>query len=440
MKGNHGRLLITSFFSILLMNFCITILKLKTDFNCNTPIGINISNNELGNEKAEITITNYGWLHPDPQIGIKVPRCMATRDFNDAIQAHERYNESAWRDLDANPNPQRPIIAFLDIDICKHIHWPKFNGDWKTNSDVEYGRTPLSEMSNFTFDVYSKDCIIIDKALQSPALSSPKSRLVVLSCHDLGPRDFPCLRADRNASGIYSKLVVGHLSAHRKDTFPNDFGIPPWPLKVVHLNQTQKDSIRSCRKSSRDLLFSFSGRIRKPFRAFHRYFERLHGREGIYAVFHNDHYENTTKNTWGWAMVESSGPLEQAKDLYYQLLIKSDFVGAPLGDCLYSLRFSEALAAGAIPVVYSDGWVLPYNMDVVDWSQLAVLLPQRQVRKTMKILRSIPLEKRCDMQRKGYAFFQKYLAHSSGRLRAVLEIVDKSLARPVPMTFSSAPE
>jgi Exostosin family len=298
----------------------------------------------------------------------------------------------------------------------------------------------ISEMSTFSFDVYSEDCSVIDKALQSPALSSPKSRLVVLSCHDVGPQDIPCLQGDRNSSEIYSKLVVGHLSAHRKDTHPNDFGLPPWPLKVVELNQTQKDDIRTCRACSRDLLFSFSGRRRKPFRAFHKYFERRHGREGIYAVFHNDDYENTTKNMWGWSMLESSGPLKQADDMYYQLLIRSNFMGAPLGDCLYSLRFAEALSAGAIPVVFSDGWVLPYNMDVVDWSELAVLLPQRQVRETLDVLLNIPIEKRCEMRRKGFNFFQRYLAHSSGRLRAVLEIVDKSLVTSIPTTFSFAPE
>jgi hypothetical protein len=127
------------------MNVSLSVWQLKVRFLCNIPVGISslkIKNAHDTETKTEITITNYGWFHPDPLRGINVSRCIAMRDFNNAIEAHERYNESAWRDLDANPNPQRPIIAFLDIDTCRHMHWPKFNGDWKTNSDVEYGRPP----------------------------------------------------------------------------------------------------------------------------------------------------------------------------------------------------------------------------------------------------------------------------------------------------------
>ena len=90
----------------------------------------------------EITITNYGWFDLDPQVGIKLPRCLAAKDFNDAIVAHERYNANAWHDLEQNPDPNRPIIAFMDIDTCNLIHWPKFGGDFVTNSDLEGGRPP----------------------------------------------------------------------------------------------------------------------------------------------------------------------------------------------------------------------------------------------------------------------------------------------------------
>jgi hypothetical protein len=89
-------------------------------------------------------------------------------------------------------------------------------------------------------------------------------------------------------------------------------------------------------------------------------------------------------------------------------------IGAPQDDCLYSVRFSELSSAGAI--VYSNGRVLPFNKDIVDW--IWVILPQREVNSTL--LRPILKEKRCDMRRRGFEFFQKYLVHSSGRLRAIV--------------------
>ena len=78
--------------------------------------------------KREITVTNFGWFHPDPQKGFQTMRSMAMKYFNDAILAHERFNASAWHDLDQNPNLERAIIAFLDYDTCQILHWPSFGG------------------------------------------------------------------------------------------------------------------------------------------------------------------------------------------------------------------------------------------------------------------------------------------------------------------------
>jgi hypothetical protein len=84
---------------------------------------------------------------------------------------------------------------------------------------------------------------------------------------------------------------------------------------------------------------------------------------------------------------------------------------------------------------------------VVDWSDVAVLIPQRRVNETMDILRAIPDETRCQMRKKGLEVYQRYVADSAGRLRAILEIVDAGLARQKrnlssdpPMEFSAVPE
>lgn len=391
--------------------------------------------------QREITITNFGWSHPDPQKGITTVRSLSMRHFIDAIHVHQRFNASAWRDLHQNPNPERPIIAFLDYDTCQLLHWPKFAG-YEFNADTEGGRTPFA-MENF-----SDECSIVEQALRSPALSSPDSRLVVMSCKDFGPpsRDH-CLGADRNVSGIYSKLVVGHMSAHKTQIHPLDFGIPPWPVKTVALNEDQIHDIETCQNTSRSLLFSFVGRRRIPFPQYHRYLEPLHQTDGIYAVFQDDHYVKADHplNFLGNAVISPVPAEEQKQHVFYNLLTNSVFAGAPRGDGLYSVRFSEILSSGAIPVVYSDGWVLPYNKDVVDWSEVAVLLPQRSVHTTMDVLRAISDETRCQMRTKGFEVYQRYVADSAGRLRAILQIVDAALARQTnthdpPVEFSSAPD
>ena len=255
-------------------------------------------------------------------------------------------------------------------------------------------------------------------------MSSPDSRLVILSCQENGPQSVPCLRADRNVTGVFPKLVVGHMSAHKNYTRPSDFGLPSWPVKPVTLNQGQLDDVQTCRNSSRALLFSFQGRRRVPFPQFDKYLRPLHGKEGVHAIFQVDHYKQShhPQNLWGGSVLAPVAPENQTQDDYYNILKNSTFAGSPLGDKLYSVRFSEILSAGTIPVVYADGWVLPYNKDVVDWSELAVLIPQRKVNQTMDLLRLIPAKERCEMQQKVLAFYNNYVADSHGRLRAVLKL------------------
>lgn len=125
--------------------------------------------------QREITMTNFGWFHPDPVKGLTFVRSLAMKHFNDAIVAHERFNASAWQDLHHTPNPERPIIVFLDYDTCQLYHWPRFPGR-EMIADIEGGREQL-----MTYN-FSKECCLIESALRSPALSSPDSRLVVVSC------------------------------------------------------------------------------------------------------------------------------------------------------------------------------------------------------------------------------------------------------------------
>ena len=393
-------------------------------------------------DSREITMTNFGWFHPNPRKGLTFMRCQAMRHFNDAILAHERFNASAWQDLEQNPDPERAIIAFLDYDTCQLLHWPKFGGN-EFNADLEGGREPFARCD------FSKECSMVIRALRSPALSSPDSRLVVMSCKDFGPSRNHCLGGERNASGIFSKLIVGHMSAYKPDTYPLDFGIPPWPVKTVTLNKSQLHEIETCQNSSRSLLFSFVGRSRIPFPEFQEFFKARHGKGGIHVVFQWDHYVQSgePRNALGGTVVAPVAPENQTHDNFYNVLTSSVFAGSPRGDCLYSVRFSEILSSGAIPVVYADGWVLPYNRDVVDWSDVAVLIPQRRVNETIDILRAIPDETRCQMRKKGLEVYQRYVADSAGRLRAILEIVDAGLARQKrnlssdpPMEFSAVPE
>jgi hypothetical protein len=357
----------------------------------------------------DVTTTNFGWTTPND---LKFPRKLISQEFFEAVQAHPKYNRTAWSDLEDNPDPTRIIVAFLDVDTCDETNYPIYNNiDWRINSDTKHGRFVGKQISNIKLA-----CKYIKRAMESKALSAnPHNRLILLDCsgmvHRSGLSKKVCRKMFRTKTFSTSNQT---LIAYRSISFRHvreglDMGLPPPAIKPVTLSKSDRDSIRSCNATrTRKWLFSFQGRSgfgREKLLQLHdgkRVFVRLASSVPEYS---KEIFAGQSVDSWK----------------YKDALMESVFVGAPKGDTFFSYRFAEILSAGSIPVVFSDEWLRPFRKEVVDWEKSAVFIPENKMNKTLEILEKISIEERCRMQQAALHNWDEYISSRVGWVKGLVE-------------------
>lgn len=283
----------------------------------------------------EIVTTNYGWTTPARK---NFSSHIVTSEFFQSVQSHPRYNSSAWQDLEERPDPNRKVVAFLDVDTCFELNYPTYLGgrrDWWVNYDMNHlvtgGRT----------DFLHESCKYIDRALHSPALlSNPASRLVLLDCS--GNEGYNLRRVCGPKANFSSgQLVVAYTSIRKSVAREADIGLPPPAIKPVYLSPIQKYLLRTCRDEGRRYLFSFQGDggLQSPKRFNRHQLMELKGEDVFVQVQSRSKYIADAKadGTAGDSMNFTS------------ILQQSVFAAAPRGDNLFSYRFAEILSAGELP-------------------------------------------------------------------------------------------
>ncbi len=367
-------------------------------------------------DRLDLIFTDFGWFHPNPNVAISTGWYKSSAVYVNAVQLHPQYYLTAWAVLSRNPDPNHPIVAFIDVKTCGKTCWPVMCS-YETSIDLENNRSALPGY------LHDGMCNLIKLALESPAMAAPDSRLVVLSCFPDHPT---CLTTNRTI--MNNKLAVVYQTAYKTEGgAANNMRIPPLPIKLVVLNATEREDIANCQigNGTQPYLFSFKGHPR--FAEFSDYFGPLHGMQGIYANFGVDHYEFNVTEV----------PLEKQRgDHYMNLLESSHFAGSPCSDNLYSYHFSEILSAGAIPVVYADGWILPYTSDIMDWNYMVVLLQQGEVNWTLDIITSYSDDWICKMHSKVVQFYDEYVGDSHTRLHGILKVLEGRLRREVNFSFT----
>ncbi|XP_076349903.1 exostosin-1b-like isoform X2 [Tachypleus tridentatus] len=107
----------------------------------------------------------------------------------------------------------------------------------------------------------------------------------------------------------------------------------------------------------------------------------------------------------------------------YQLLMQnSTYCLVPRGRRLGSFRFLEALQAGCIPVLLSNGWELPFG-EVIDWSKATVRADERLLMQVPDIIRSLSQTHVHALRQQSQILWENYFSSVEKIVMTTLEII-----------------
>ncbi|KAL9875690.1 exostosin glycosyltransferase 1 ttv isoform 4-T6 [Glossina fuscipes fuscipes] len=111
---------------------------------------------------------------------------------------------------------------------------------------------------------------------------------------------------------------------------------------------------------------------------------------------------------------------------YEALLLNSTFCLVPRGRRLGSFRFLEALQSGCIPVLLSNGWVLPFESKI-DWKQAAVWADERLLLQVPDVVRSLSDERIFSLRQQTQVLWERYFGSIEKIIFTTFEIIRERL-------------
>jgi len=172
---------------------------------------------------------------------------------------------------------------------------------------------------------------------------------------------------------IIRRIGINVLFTPHIEEQKNYEGITVLPFPHFAQNGTQA-------ANHKDVLYSFVGAESKQT-----------VRAAIFRLPKHKDVKIIKRKGWGARTTEK----QQNKE-YRNILARSRYALCPRGHGASTIRFWEALQAGAIPVVLADSMMLP---DEIDWSSCIIRIPEKDIIRVNEVIRNIPIEQEETMRK-----------------------------------------
>ena len=371
----------------------------------------NSNTNMIKQPKLKIVLTDFGWNHPDPVEGLTFPRTLRSRELVQGIVHHSHFDPTFQWSRDSHnlttlqhQNYPVQLVVFLDVETCMESNYPFYSKGSAANQDVTHKRDTYGGGNhNLCLQMTNESCPYIDRVLKSPlfvALGS-NAKLIVIECRGHGPDP-----VFRQTDQLSSQLSLATISSTPNQVLRHsDMGLPPPAVNPARLTHTQRSKILSCDGEEDDQAFGNGHR-------FNYYITCVASLQRGLTLTRRELYQTLHNPAEGRILMQPGPFRNQYPHLdYHKIIQESIFSATPLGDNLFSYRFTEVLSSGAIPVLLADGWVLPFHPLLVDWNECVVMVPETRINETLHILQAISPKQRCRMRRKCYEMYTRYMAN-----------------------------
>lgn len=313
-------------------------------------------------------------------------------------------------------DPTITYFTFLDVETCFESNYPNYRKNYIGNCDTSGNRWRGRKGFAACYE-FEKCWYIPDQLETSPLFGATagkhNNKLVVFECRGNGQK-LPF----RNEFVTSEQLALVTMSSHSTQMqLSVDQGLPPPANKPAVLTAPEMHEIQTCAsEAKRPYLLTFSGDYKRD--DIRKELAKL----DTTTKSQSSRGRTATTNSSHLVLVTDSAHLRQhTKYSYEQLMVQSKFVAAPRGDNPFSYRFTEALSAGAIPVLLSDEWVLPFRRELVHWDDCVITIPEKEVAYAATILAAMDDETRCQRRRYCYHIYQSYMQTAQGTIRGIVE-------------------